>query len=70
MVLTSYEKFDFYHYKTIKVDDASVLVVGARGQGVFVEVTILSPGFNSLFRTSIGTHGQNKRQNVKFKKNC
>jgi hypothetical protein len=38
MMLTSYEKFDFYHYKTVKSGEASVLVVGARGQGVFVEV--------------------------------
>lgn len=38
MMLTSYDKFDFYHYKTVRTEEASMLVVGARGQGIFVEV--------------------------------
>lgn len=37
-MLTSYEKFSFYHYKSIQNGDSNVLVVGVRGQGIFAEV--------------------------------
>jgi hypothetical protein len=39
MAITSYDKFDFYHYKAIQTENASVLVVGARGQGIFADVS-------------------------------
>jgi hypothetical protein len=35
--LTSYERFDYYHYKAVHQEEAVVIVVGARGQGVFAE---------------------------------
>lgn len=47
MMLTSYDKFDFYHYKAIQKGDASVLVVGARCQGVFADVRLQSTEIQS-----------------------
>lgn len=38
LMLTSYDRFDFYHFKPVQIEETVVLVVGARGQAILADV--------------------------------